>query len=155
MHSKRLTSESISVWQLHLVLNMCHRLILEMPSANCSFSHQALCKEITTRIAGNLVRHLTSREFGGRGKTVILQNLHRKWKVSVAIEHFQKCWPMARPPKPSDFYGPESHMPMELCGMSRCKCGIMPWRKSGKRGARRGGRRGAHLNFLLLLYWDT
>jgi len=42
-----------------------------MSPANCSFSQQALHEEITNRIAGILVQHLTIREFGGRAKTVI------------------------------------------------------------------------------------
>lgn len=71
--------------------------------------------------------------------------------MSVAIEHFQKRWPTAKPPKPSDFYGPGGHMRLWNCvGHGDGTVGLC---HEGDKDERR--RRGARLNFLLLLYWDT
>lgn len=83
-----------------------------------------------------------------RGKAVILKYLHRKLKLNIAIEHFQKCQPTAKSPKPADFYGPESYM----CLWSCVRCGDV---NVGLHQEVDETVRRAHPNVLLLPYWRT
>lgn len=123
-----------------------------MSSANCFFSHQALCKEIATRIAGNHVWHLTSGEYGGKGRSVTSQYLQWKWKASTATEHFQKYSPMAKPPQPSDFYRPKCH----TCLWNCVRCGDVNVELCHEKKEReRKGEEQDRSPSKFCLYWDT